>query len=49
MVQYLTIIYLKYIYTVFTEYMYTVFNLSKKVSTEAEIKVLEKSLDYTPI
>ena len=27
----------------------TVFNLSKKVLTEAEIKVLEKGLDYAPI
>ena len=27
----------------------TEFNLSKKVLTEAEIKVLEKGLDYAPI
>ena len=27
----------------------TVFNLSKKVLTEAEIRVLEKGLDYAPI
>ena len=27
----------------------TVFNLSKKILTEAEIKVLEKDLDFAPI
>ena len=27
----------------------TVFNLSKKILTEAEIKVLEKGLDFAPI
>ena len=44
-----TIICVIYIYIYIYIYIIHIFNLSKRVLSETEIKILEKGLDYAPI